>query len=104
MKSKPVSSNSNNQTISHNICFSFAYVLNGCGKSKNKNFFFTNQVPRSEIKKYRTKIENSFRDWSTKPIKKLESERICYAVRKEKIDKTRDNLAKVFQTKQYSTE
>jgi len=46
----------------NHIFFSFAHTLKGCSKVKNKSFFFTNQVPASKIREYRTTIDNAFRD------------------------------------------
>ncbi|WP_147410128.1 hypothetical protein [endosymbiont GvMRE of Glomus versiforme] len=99
-KPKP---DSENKIHSDNICFSFAYTLNKCVEVNNKNFYFTNQVPKDEIRKYRTIIENSLRVWSSKTIRGLESDQDCYPVKKDKINETRNNIAKVFQKVGYPT-
>lgn len=88
---------------SSNLCFSFAYTLNKCVEAKNKHFFFTNQVESKDIKKYRTIIEKALQNWSTKSLQKLESDRDCYPVKKDKINETRNNIAKVFQAANYPT-
>jgi len=85
----------------NHIFFSFAHTLKECSKVKSKNFFFTNQVPANEIREYRTTIDNAFRDWSTKTIQQLEKSQICYPVKKDQINETRNNIAKVFQADKY---
>lgn len=80
---------------SNHICFSFAYLLGQCVTVKSKNFFFTNQIPFKEIRKYYTTIENALKDWSTKTIQQLEKDRKCYLVQ-EKDNQTKNNLTKVF--------
>jgi hypothetical protein len=59
LKNKPIKSKDES---SNHLLFSFAYALKGCGRVKNKGFFFTNQLPDPEIKKYRITIDNAFRD------------------------------------------
>lgn len=84
-----------------NIYFSFAYTLKECAKVKDEYFFFTNKIPTKKIKDYRTTIENAFRNWSGKTVQQLEQEKVCYPVKKDKINKTRNNIAKVFQRAGY---
>jgi hypothetical protein len=91
----------NSEQTTNNILFSFSRALLKCVEVKNKNFFFTNRVAAEEIKKYRTIIENVWQVYSSKTIKQLEQSRSCYLVKKEKIDETRDNIAKVFQAAKY---
>ena len=88
----------------NHIFFSFAHILKGCGQVKNKNFFFTNQVPINQIREYRTTIDNALWDWSAKTVQQLEKDRICYSVKPDKNNETRNNIAKVFQTAKYPTE
>lgn len=102
-KSKPKEKPEKKSPPQH-ICFSFAYILNGCVeiKSKDQYFSFTNKVPIGEIRKYRTIIESTLHNWSKKTIQQLEQDQDCYPVKKDIINKTRDNIAKVFQKAGYN--
>lgn len=88
----------------NHIFFSFTHTLKECVQVRSKNFFFANQVPANEIRKYRATIDNAFCDWSTKTIQQLEKSQICYSVKKDKINETRNHIAKVFQVAQYPLE
>ena len=97
-------SESADKSSPHQIFFSFAHTLKQCGQVKSKSFFFTNQVPLNEIRKYRTIIDNVLQNWSGKTIQQLEQKQVCYSVKKDKINETRNNIAKVFQAAKYPTE
>src|SRR6185369_11449141 len=99
-KERPFSKK-NQKTPPQNICFSFAYIPKKCVEIKEENFFFTNKIPEKEIKDYRTTIENAFWNWSTKTIQRLEQDQDCYPVRKDKINKTRNVIARIFQKADY---
>ena len=85
------------------ICFSFAYNLGKCITVKSGNFFFTNQIPSKEIKKYRVILENALKDWSAKIIQELERARKCYPVQ-EKDNETKHNSALVFKRAGYQAQ
>jgi len=87
-----------------NACFSFARSLSKCGETKNKNYFFTNQVPNSEIREYRATIDNALYHWSIKTIQELKNDNDCCPVKKEKVSETRNNISKVFQAAKYPAE
>lgn len=96
--------NPSDQSIPRLICFSFTRNLSKCIEIKKKNFFFTNRIPAKKLREYRATIDKAFCDWSTKTVQKLESEKRCYPVGKEKINETRNNIAKVFQVAGYHEE
>lgn len=89
---------------SNQVHFSFLYTLLKCVNIKNKHFSFTNQVPPEEIKDYRTILEKAWQDYSGKTIEQLRQDQVCYLVKKDKINETRNNIAKVFQAIDYPTE
>jgi len=101
---KNKSSEKQPKTPPQNICFSFANILNKCVTINHQDYFsFTNRVPVKEIRKYRTIIEHTLRGWSQKTITQLGQDQECFPVKKDVINQTRNNIARVFRKASYNS-
>ena len=87
-----------------NIYFSFANILDKCVVINHQDYFsFTNRVPVKEIRKYRTIIEHTLHNWSKKTITQLGQDQECFPVKKDIVNQTRNNIARVFKGANYNS-